>query len=107
MGLNLTFHQMKPRDEVRTRAEVLYGKMERFLEAASDTQLTIGVEHGKAVVTLVVVSRGETHKASEEHDDLRTAMDKLFHTMEVQLRRAKERRTAGRHDVESQDGFDA
>ncbi len=106
MGLKLTFRHMKPRDEIQRRAEALHAKLERFLDPASESTLTVGVEHGEAQLELVVLARGETHKVSEADDDLRTAMDRTFHTMEIQLRRAKERRLAHRHDVEEVDGFD-
>ena len=50
------------------------------------------MEHKTAQAELVLKARGHTYKAEEEHDDLRTALDRVFHRVEVQLRRAKERR---------------
>lgn len=107
MSFDVSFRHLRPRDEIRDRAAALYQKLERFLDPSSEATLTVSVEHGEAVLELVVHSRGETHKVTQEHDDLRTALDKLFHTAEVQLRRAKERRIAGRHDVPEDDGFQA
>lgn len=106
MSLKLSFRHMKPRDEVTKRCEALYGKLQRFLDPAAESHMTISVEHADAVVELIVNTRGETHKVREEHDDMRTAIDKLFHTAEIQLRRAKERRRAHRRDVDELDGFD-
>ncbi len=106
MGLQLSFRNMKPRDEVRRRIEALYAKLERFLDPAADTHVLVGVEHGFAVVEIVVAARGETYKATEEHDDLRTAIDKLFHKAEEHLRRAKDRRVSRRKSAPPEaDGF--
>ena len=107
MSLIVSFRHMRPRDEVKARANALYSKLERFLDPASESQFTVEVEHGQAVVELVVTARGETHKVTMEHNDLRTAMDKLFHKMEEHLRRSKERRdTRRRSRPPEMDGFE-
>ena len=107
MKLEVSFKNLRPRNEIRTRAENLFRKLERFLDRAAESHLTVAVEHSDAVLELVVSAHGDTHKATEEHADLRTALDKVFHTMENQLRRSKERRASRRRDVESTDGFGA
>jgi ribosomal subunit interface protein len=106
MHLEVTFKNLRPRDEIRERAEALYAKLERFLEPAAQGTLVVAVEHAKAVVELVVTSHGETHTVIEEKGDLRTAIDMTFHTMDLRLRRAKERR-ADHHRAEAPeaDGF--
>lgn len=106
MPLEVSFRNIKAREEIRKRADVLYGKLERFLDPDAEGLLTVGIEHGQAVLELVVVTHGDTHKAAEEDGDLRATLDKLFHTMEMQLRRRKERRTDKRQrgDVRT-DGF--
>lgn len=108
MHLEVTFKNLRPREEVRARAGALFQKLERFLDASSAGTLVVNVEHGNAIIELVVRSGGETHTVSETHTELRTALDKTFHTMEVRLRRAKEKRL-DRHRVgaEQPDGFTA
>jgi len=91
MSIEVSFKGLKPRNEVRARAEALYKKLDRFLEPASEARLMIAVSHGNAVLELVVSKKGLTFKAEEEDGDLRTALDRLFHTMEGQLRRSKGR----------------
>lgn len=105
MHLEVTFKNLRPREELRRRALALHQKLERFLDPASQSQLLVSVEHGQACLELVVTTRGETHKAVEEHEDLRTALDKLFHTIEMQLRRSKEKRLDRRVEVPEVDGF--
>jgi ribosomal subunit interface protein len=106
MHLEVTFKNLRPRDEIRDRAEVLYAKLERFLEPAAQATLVVAVEHGQAVLELVVTTHGETHTVVEENGDLRTALDKLFHTMDLRLRRSKERRADHhRADDTPPDGF--
>lgn len=106
MALEVSFRNIRPRDEIRKRADVLYSKLERFLDPDAEGTLLVNVEHGDAVIELVVVTHGDTHKAAENHDDLRTALDKVFHTMEHQLRRRKEKRDDRRQSgAEKPDGF--
>jgi len=106
MHLEVSFKNLRPRDEVKTRAQALYSKLERFLDPASEATLLVNVEHGKAILELVVRTGGETHLVTEEDDELRTALDRSFHTMEDRLRRSKEKRL-GRHrrSVPPEDGF--
>ena len=105
MHLEVTFKNVKPRDEIKKRALALHKKIERFLDPASEGTLLVTVEHGSAVLEMVITSHGEVYKAVEEDPELKASLDKVFHTMEIQLRRGKEKRTAGRRDVEQEDGF--
>lgn len=106
MHLETSFRNLKPRDEIKNRADVLYSKLERFLDPDAESALTVAIEHGQAIMELVVVTKGDTQKAVEEHEELRTALDKVFHTMEMQLRRRKERRIDRRRaEGEPEDGF--
>ncbi len=105
MHLEVSFKNLRPRDEIRQRATALFKKLERFLDDAAEANLVVNVEHGDAVLELVLHHSGETHKVSAEHNDLRTALDQLFHTAETQLRRAKERRSTGRRTRNEEDGF--
>jgi len=98
MQLDVTFRNLTPRDEVRQRAKALFERMERFLDPASEGSLIISVQRGAKNLELRVTTRGQTFVASEEESELRTALDKVFHTMENTLRRAKERRTDRRHE---------
>ncbi len=105
MQIAVSFRSMRPRDEVRLRAEFLYSKLERFLDPAAEANLVVEVAHGEAVVDLVLHAMGDTFSSRESDADLRTALDRLFHTMEGQLRRAKDRRTTRRRGGPQADGF--
>lgn len=106
MALEVSFRNIRPREEIRKRSEALYTKLERFLDPDAEGTLLVNVEHGDAILEFVVVTHGDTHKAVENHEDLRTALDKVFHTMEGQLRRRKERRDDRRQEgSEKPDGF--
>ena len=106
MHLEVSFKNIRPRDEIRQRATALFKKLERFLDDAAEANLVVDVEHDNAVLELVLHHSGETNKVTAEHSDLRTALDKLFHTAETQLRRSKERRAdARRLPKEEVDGF--
>lgn len=106
MNFEVSFRNLQPRDEVRERADLLFGKLHRFLDPAAEASLTLAVEHGLVTAEAVLTSRGATYKVTEEDSDLRTAMDKAFHTLESQLRRAKERRMEGRRPEGEADELD-
>ena len=108
MHLEVTFKNLRPRDELKKRAEVLHEKLERFLDPAAASQLTVEVEAGRAVLELVVHTRGDTHTVRAEHEELRNALDELFHTVEERLRRQKEKRVdRNRRCGDEEDGFGA
>lgn len=94
MQLHVTFRNLAPRDEIRRRGHALYDKLHRFLDMAADGHMVVGFEQHDAVCELVVTTRGQTFKGVERDADMRTAMDKVFHGVEEQLRRFKDRRTA-------------
>mgnify|MGYP000509773604 CR=1 FL=1 len=107
MHLEVTFKNLRPRDEIRQRAVALHDKLERFLDPAATSQLTVEVEHGRAILELVVHARGGSHKVDSEHEELRVALDKLFHTVEEKLRRSKEKRIdKHRRSRNPTDGFE-
>lgn len=106
MRLELSYKNLRPREEIKRRAQVLFDKLERFLDPAAEATLLVNVEHGKAILELVLTSHGEVHKVLQEEEELRTALDKCFHTMEVQLRRRKGRRLQRRKEGQGDgDGF--
>jgi putative sigma-54 modulation protein len=107
MTLEITFRNLNPRDEIRKRANALYAKFEKFLDSAAEGHLVVNVEHNEAIAELIVSTHGQTFKAVETNEDLRTSMDKVFHNLEGQLRRNKDRRTnkKGVRGREPLDGF--
>ena len=107
MHLEVTFKNLRPRDELKKRAEVLHDKLERFLDPAATSQLTVEVEHGRAILEMVVHTMGGTHTVKSEHEELRPALDQLFHTVEERLRRNKEKRQdRARRGADEADGFE-
>ena len=96
MRLEVTYRNLQGKPEIRRRAEALFTKLHRFLDPAAEGKLMLGADHGRVVSELVVSAYGNVFKCIEEDDELRSALDATFHTMEGQLRRAKERRTEHR-----------
>lgn len=92
MQFHVTFRNLAVRPEVKSRAEVLFSKLDRFLDTSAEGQLVVSAEHGNAIAEVVITNRGHTHKAKHEDTELRGAIDLVFHTIENQLRRAKDRR---------------
>jgi ribosomal subunit interface protein len=109
MHLEVTFKNLRPRTEIRRRAEALFGKLERFLDASAEGTLLLSAEHGRTTTDLTLSTRGQVFQASDEDEDLRTSLDRTFHTVETALRRAKERRIDRRRraDGPADDGFAA
>ncbi len=106
MTLDVTFKNLKPREEVRRRAVALYTKLERFLEPAAEGSMIVFLDHGVTGIELTVTAHGQVFQASDEDEDLRTALDRAFHTLEHALRRAKEKRVdRWQRGPEKEDGF--
>jgi len=95
MHLEVTFKHLKPKEEIRRRGQALFTKLERFLDPASEAHLVVEKDHGVMSTELIVTTRGHTFAATDESEDLRTALDRTFHVIEKSLRRAKEKRVKG------------
>jgi ribosomal subunit interface protein len=104
MRLEVTFKNLRPKEEIRRRAQALFSKLERFLDASSEGTLVVSAEHGQTTTDLNLTVRGQVFQASDEDDDLRTSLDKTFHTIEHALRRAKERRVDRRRRAPGEEG---
>jgi len=105
--LDVTFRNLRSREEVRRRAHALFEKLERFLDPAATASLVITHEHDSTVSELTVTTYGEVHQVQEDDEDLRTALDRAFHRAEISLRRAKERRIDRQHSgALKTDGFE-
>ena len=102
MRLEVTYRSLQGKPEIRRRAEALFKKLHRFLDPAAEGKLMLAADHGRVVSELVVSAYGHVFKCIEEDDELRSALDATFHTMEGQLRRAKDRRTEHRGAAEDQ-----
>ena len=109
MHLEVTFRNLRPREEIRKRALALFAKLERFVDESTGATLEIAVEHGSTWTELNLTSHGQVFLAKDEDEDLRTALDRTFHTMDTNLRRAKERRLDRRRRTTGPeiDGFEA
>lgn len=105
MNLDVTFRNLTARPEIRRRAEGLHAKLDRFLDEAAKSQLVVAIEHDEAIVELVIQNLGGTYRAEHTDPDLRTALDLVFHTVEHQLRRAKDKRSDVRDRGQAADGF--
>jgi ribosomal subunit interface protein len=107
MQLEVTFRNTRARDEIRRRAEALFGKLERFLDETSEGTCAISTEHGAMRVEIGVSAHGQAHHAHDEDEDLQTALDRAFHTIELSLRRAKDKRVdrKRRGHTDEVDGF--
>lgn len=107
MHLDVTFRNLRPREEVRRRAHALFDKLERFLDPAATAQLVVTHEHDSTVTELTITTHGEVHQVQEDDEDLRTALDRAFHRVETGLRRSKERRVDRQHSgALKTDGFE-
>jgi ribosomal subunit interface protein len=106
MHLEVSFRNLRSRDEVKTRAQALYAKLEKFLDPAAEASLVVTVEHAMAIMELIITTGGEVHTVKEEDPELRAALDKVFHTMDLRLRRSKEKRLdRHRKTIPPDDGF--
>jgi ribosomal subunit interface protein len=96
MQLSMTFRNTEGRKSIQKRAEALFEKLLRFLDESSEGKLSVNFVRDSYDVQLVVVRGKDLCKSEARDSDLRTAVDRAFHVMEVQLRRAKERRLSKR-----------
>ena len=96
MSITVSYRNLKPRRDVNRRAESLYGKMEAYLDPAASATLLLSAENDAVVAEATVQAWSNTFRAEETDDELRTAMDKVMHKLNEQVRRFKDKRSKHR-----------
>lgn len=98
MQINVTFRHMEPSERVRAYAEEKIGRIKRYLTEPIEVNIVLTTEKFRQIAEVTINSNGMNINASEETEDIYSAIDLLADTVEGQVKKQLEkskRRKAG------------
>jgi putative sigma-54 modulation protein len=91
MQTTTTFRHMEPSDALKNYAEEKLERVRKYIDEPVVAQVFMTVEKIRHSAEVTITAKGITIKASEETNDMYSAVDAVVDKIERQLRRYKER----------------
>lgn len=91
MQVTTTFRHMEPSDPLKSYAEEKLERVRKYIDEPIVAQVSMTVEKIRHLAEVTITAKGVTIKASEETNDMYSAVDAVVDKIERQLRRYKER----------------
>ncbi|MFN7144805.1 MAG: ribosome hibernation-promoting factor, HPF/YfiA family [Myxococcota bacterium] len=91
MELEFTFRNVEPTDAIKAWANKRFQKVTKHLKDPSSAHLVVVVDKFRHRAELTVHSHGEILRATDETDDMYTALDGVMQKLEQVAQRQKER----------------
>lgn len=91
MQITTTFRHMDPSDALKSYAEEKLERVRKYIDEPIVAQVFMTVEKIRHTAEVTITAKGITMKASEETNDMYSAVDAVVDKIERQLRRYKER----------------
>jgi len=91
MQVSTTFRHTEPSDALKSYAEEKLERIKKYIDEPITAQVYLTVEKIRHTAGITITAKGITIKASEETNDMYSAIDMVLDKIERQLRRYKER----------------
>ena len=91
MQIATTFRHLDPSDALKSYAEEKLERVKKYIDEPVVAQVFMTVEKIRHCAEVTITAKGITIKASEETNDMYSAIDAVVDKIERQLRRYKER----------------
>ncbi|MFW6050180.1 MAG: ribosome hibernation-promoting factor, HPF/YfiA family [Myxococcota bacterium] len=89
MRVNFTFRNLEPSDGIKNYAEDKITKLQKYLHAPLDVEITLSLERHLHRADVTVAADGHHHAAHEESEDMYASIDLVVDKLDRQLRDAK------------------
>jgi putative sigma-54 modulation protein len=89
MRIAFTFRHIDSSDSVKTYASEKLSKLQKFMRAPLDADVTLSKERHLHMVEVVLRSDGHTYVATEQSEDMYASIDLVTDTIDQQVRRSK------------------
>ncbi len=87
MQINVTFRNMDPSEDVKAYVEDKLSKVKRYLLEPIEANVILKSEKFRHVAEVLISANGVRINASEETDDVYSAIDLLLDTVEAQIKK--------------------
>lgn len=100
MRVAVTFRNLESSDAIKGYAQDKLAKLQKFLRAPIDAQVTASIENKhRHCVEVLLAAGGESYKGREESEDMYASIDLVMDKLEKQITRSHGRSNARRRDA--------
>ncbi len=103
MQVTTTFRHLEPSEALKSYADEKLERVKKYIDEPIVAQVFMTVEKIRHTAEVTITAKGITIKASEETNDMYSAVDAVVDKIERQLRRYKERIKAHKPASETRD----
>lgn len=96
MRIAFTFRDIEPSEALKQYATNKISKLQKYLHAPLDAEVTASMERRLHRIDLKVVGDGDVFVGTEESEDMYASIDLVMDKLDRQIRRAKAQRTQRR-----------
>lgn len=89
MRIAFTFRNIESSDSIKSYASEKLSKLQRFMRAPLDADVTLSMERHHHQVEVVLRSDGHTYVATQQSEDMYASIDMVTDCIDQQLRRSK------------------
>lgn len=89
MRIAFTFRHMDSSDAIRNHASEKLAKLQKYMRAPLDAEVTLSKERHLHQVEVVLRSDGHTYVATQQSEDMYASIDLVVDTIDQQVRRTK------------------
>lgn len=89
MRVNFTFRNLEPSDGIKNYAHEKVGKLQKYLHAPLDAEVTLSVERHLQRADVTVAADAHRYAAHEESEDMYASIDLVMDKLDRQIRDAK------------------
>jgi putative sigma-54 modulation protein len=89
MRIAFTFRHLDSSDAIKNYASEKLSKVQKYLRAPLDAEVTLSLERHYHQVEIVLRSDGHTYVATQQSEDMYASIDLVTDTIESQVRRLK------------------
>ncbi len=89
MRIAFTFRNIDSSDSIKNYASEKLSKLQKFMRAPLDLDVTLSMERHFHQVEVVLRSDGHTYIATEQTEDMYASIDKVTDCLDQQVRRSK------------------
>ncbi|NLY94849.1 MAG: ribosome-associated translation inhibitor RaiA [Myxococcales bacterium] len=86
MRINFTFRNLESSDGIKAYASEKVAKLQKYLRAPIDAEVTCSMERHNQQVDVSIVSGGRRYSASEVSDDMYASIDLVMDKIDRQVR---------------------
>ncbi len=98
MQISVTFRQLEPSEALKNYVTERLTRFKRYLDGPVEAHVVLGLEKFRHLADVTIDSNGRIIKGREENADMYAAIDLVMDKIDLQLKKAREKRRSQKGD---------